>query len=86
MAGDGTPLKNLANYEDERRQAKFAITEIHTAETAVNEAKRNKMEVDAAVKMLEEAKAGYDANDYQRAVELSLQVKRAVYDLMMAKK
>jgi len=80
------PLKNLANYEDERRQARFAITEIHTAETAVNEARRNKMEVDAAMKMLEEARAGYEANDYQRAVELSLQVKRTVYDLMMAKK
>lgn len=80
------PLKNIANYEDERRQAKFAITEIHTAETAVNEAKRNKIDVDAAFKILEEARAGYDVNDFQKAVELSLKAKRIVYDLMLAKK
>lgn len=80
------PLKSLTSYEDERRQAKFAVTEMHTAETAVNEAKRNKLNVDEAVKLLEQARAGYDSNDFQKAVELSLMAKRMVYDLMLEKK
>lgn len=87
VAGDGiAPLKDMARYEDERRQAKFAITEIHSAESAVNEARRNNSDIASAAQMLEQAKARYDLNEYRSAVELSLEIKKMVYGQIMAKK
>ena len=62
------PLKELTDYEDQRRQEKFAKTEIHNAESVVNEAKRSNVDVADASQVLAHAKEMFEAKDYQRAI------------------
>ncbi len=76
------PLKELSDYEDERRQEKFAKTEMHNAESVVNEAKRGKYDVTQAAEVLAHAKEMFESKDYQRAIELSLECRRIAYALM----
>ncbi len=76
------PLEDMRKYDDERRQEKFAKTEIHSAESVVNEAERKNFDVEAPLKLLEKARAMYDSNEFQKAVELSLECKRLVYSQM----
>lgn len=76
------PLKELTDYEDQRRQEKFAKTEIHNAESVVNEARRGNVDVADAAQVLAHAKEMFEAKDYQRAIELSLECRRVAYALM----
>ena len=83
VEGDGmAPLKQLSDYEDERRQEKFAKTEIHNAESVVNEARRANFDVTDAANALASAKEMFEAKDFQRAIELSLECRRIAYALM----
>ncbi|MFX0208873.1 MAG: hypothetical protein ACFFDT_23015 [Candidatus Hodarchaeota archaeon] len=79
------PLKEMTEYEDEQRQAKFAMTEIHSAESVLNEAKRNNININEPIKILEQARVRFDSKEFQRAVELSLKCKKLVYSLMSKK-
>jgi hypothetical protein len=81
--GDGmAPMKELSDYEDTRRQEKFAKTEMHNAESVVNEARRGNCDVAEAAQVLARAKEMYEAKDFQRAIELSLECRRIAYALM----
>ncbi len=75
-------MKELTDYEDQRRQEKFAKTEIHNAESVVNEARRGNVDVADAAQVLAHAKEMFEAKDYQRAIELSLECRRVAYALM----
>ena len=76
------PLKELSDYEDERRQEKFAKNEVHSAESVVNEARRGSCDVTEAAQVLAHAKEMFDAKDYSRAIELSLECRKIAYALM----
>jgi len=76
------PLKELSDYEDERRQEKFAKTEVHSAETVLNEAKRGNYDVTEAAQALAHAKEMFEAKDFSRAIELSLECRKIAYALM----
>ena len=76
------PLKELSDYEDERRQEKFARTEMHNAESVVNEARRGSYDVTEAAQVLAHAKEMYESKDYQKTIELSLECRRIAYALM----
>ena len=75
-------MKELTDYEDQRRQEKFAKTEIHNAESVVGEARRSKIDVTDAAQVLAHAKEMFEAKDYQRAIELSLECRKVAYALM----
>ncbi len=79
------PLKELSEYEDQRRQEKFAKTEIHNAESVVNEARRGNCDVTEAAKVLENARELFESQDFQKAIELSLECRKIAYALMTAK-
>ncbi len=80
------PLKEMTEYEDEQRQAKFAKTEMKSAESAVNEARRSNLDVSVAAELLSEARAKFDSKEFQRAIELSLECKKTAYGLMSTAK
>lgn len=75
-------MKELSDYEDERRQEKFAKTEVHSAETVLNEAKRGNYDVTEAAQALAHAKEMFEAKDFSRAIELSLECRKIAYALM----
>jgi hypothetical protein len=81
--GDGmAPLKELSDYEDERRQEKFAKTEVHNAESVMNEARRGNYDVAEAAQILAHAKEKFEAKDFSKAIELSLECRKIAYALM----
>ncbi len=80
------PIKDMRKYDDERRQEKFAKTEIHSAESVINEAERKNFDVEAPLKLLKKARDMYDSNEFQKAVELSLECKKLVYSQITKKR